>query len=162
MKTCSIEGCEKKHEAHGWCDMHYARWKRSGDPLGLKVRERGEAIDSKGYRVYGRVREHVAVVEKAMGKALPAGAVIHHVDEDRTNNAPSNLLVCSHGYHMMLHARMRAMAACGNPNWKRCTYCGKYDDPANLYVAPSQSKACHNSCRRAAKQTTTAQRLVVA
>lgn len=29
-RTCSIDGCERKHEAHGWCSMHYQRWKRHG------------------------------------------------------------------------------------------------------------------------------------
>ena len=31
-RTCSIEGCEKPLIAWGWCDMHYRRWKKSGDP----------------------------------------------------------------------------------------------------------------------------------
>lgn len=28
--TCSIDGCGKVHAARGWCQMHYARWKRNG------------------------------------------------------------------------------------------------------------------------------------
>lgn len=32
-RKCSIEGCGKRHEARGWCPMHYARWKVWGDPL---------------------------------------------------------------------------------------------------------------------------------
>lgn len=31
-KTCSVEGCEKSVQARGWCSMHYARWRISGDP----------------------------------------------------------------------------------------------------------------------------------
>lgn len=31
-RTCSIEGCEKRHVARGWCGMHYQRWKVYGDP----------------------------------------------------------------------------------------------------------------------------------
>lgn len=34
MRTCSIEDCEKRHYARGWCSMHYNRRRRHGDPLG--------------------------------------------------------------------------------------------------------------------------------
>lgn len=29
---CTIEGCTNLHTARGWCDMHYRRWQRFGDP----------------------------------------------------------------------------------------------------------------------------------
>jgi hypothetical protein len=34
VTTCSIEGCEKRHDARGWCRKHYQRWQKHGDPLG--------------------------------------------------------------------------------------------------------------------------------
>src|SRR5699024_10734828 len=33
LKTCIVEGCEKKHKARGWCNAHYRRWLKNGDPL---------------------------------------------------------------------------------------------------------------------------------
>lgn len=32
MKVCTIEGCGRKHAAHGLCLMHYKRMKRHGSP----------------------------------------------------------------------------------------------------------------------------------
>lgn len=32
-RKCSIEGCENKHRARGWCNMHHQRWIKHGDPL---------------------------------------------------------------------------------------------------------------------------------
>lgn len=30
---CSVEGCERTDiEGHGWCSLHYNRWRRTGDP----------------------------------------------------------------------------------------------------------------------------------
>lgn len=31
---CSIENCERRHYARGWCRIHYTRWQKHGDPLG--------------------------------------------------------------------------------------------------------------------------------
>lgn len=30
-KLCAVEGCGKTVEKRGWCNAHYARWRRSGD-----------------------------------------------------------------------------------------------------------------------------------
>ena len=31
--TCSIEGCNGPHYGRGWCNKHYQRWYKHGDPL---------------------------------------------------------------------------------------------------------------------------------
>lgn len=34
MRTCNVPDCNNRHEAQGWCEKHYKRWKKYGDPLG--------------------------------------------------------------------------------------------------------------------------------
>ena len=77
-------------------------------------------------QVYGRqAYEHVRIVERVLGKPLPKGAEIHHVDGNGLNNAHSNLVVCQDkAYHKLLHYRARVKALGGNPNTERiCSKC---------------------------------------
>lgn len=34
---CSIEGCDRPVKTRGWCNAHYLRWRRHGDPLGTGI-----------------------------------------------------------------------------------------------------------------------------
>lgn len=94
----------------------------------------------------GYVLEHLALAFKALGKPLPEGAEVHHVNGKKADNRPQNLVVCQdHEYHHLLHLRQQALRDCGNASLRRCTYCGQYDDPSNMYIRPRQS-ARHRSC----------------
>lgn len=33
QRTCTLDECDRKHYARGFCHMHYKRWERWGDPL---------------------------------------------------------------------------------------------------------------------------------
>ncbi len=33
MKICSVKNCERKVCGHGYCSLHYQRWRRTGDPM---------------------------------------------------------------------------------------------------------------------------------
>lgn len=91
---------------------------------------------------------HVLVAEKALGKPLPRGAVVHHVDENPRNNAPTNLVVCPDAaYHNLLHQRMRALDACGHVDWRKCWICKEYDAPERLLITGPKHSA-HRECAR--------------
>lgn len=51
---CAIAGCENAIvvKSRGWCDKHYTRWKRHGDP------EHVTQIDTRGLDVEGKLRAH--------------------------------------------------------------------------------------------------------
>ena len=94
----------------------------------------------------GYVLEHVVVAERALGKPLPVGAEVHHVNGDKSDNRPGNLVVCeNHEYHMLLHARQRALEACGHADWRKCWICKRWDRPAALNIRGK--RACHRECR---------------
>ena len=91
--------------------------------------------------------QHVAIAEAVLGKPLPDGAEVHHVDSNRLNNANSNLVICpNRAYHLLLHKRTRALEACGNANWLKCWICGSYDEPRNLYQWGGRGRhaECHS------------------
>lgn len=73
----------------------------------------------------GCVPEHIIVAESALGRYLPVGAEVHHVDEDSTNSANRNLVICQDNrYHKLLHVRARVVKAGGDPDTERiCATC---------------------------------------
>lgn len=59
----------------------------------------------------GRVFEHILVAEKKYGRFIKKGEPIHHVDFDKTNNAPENLYLCKgHKEHKEIHLSLEFIA----------------------------------------------------
>lgn len=54
--------------------------------------------DSKGY-----VREHILVVERLLGRYLQDGEIVHHQNEDTSDNRLENLVVTTRAEHIRLH-----------------------------------------------------------
>lgn len=89
--------------------------------------------------------EHALIAERVLGKPLPAGAEVHHVDGDKLNNDTTNLVICpSRSYHQLLHKRQRALEQCGHPEWLKCRFCKTYDAPEN--VVSSGNNVHHRKC----------------
>ena len=96
----------------------------------------------------GKIREHVYKASLTLGKAIPTGVHVHHVDKNPKNNINTNLVVCTSGYHRLIHARSDAYDATGDANKMKCAYCHEYDDPENMYTRPSSYQGWHLECRR--------------
>ena len=116
MRTCSIDGCEKPHDARGWCRKHYQRWQKHGDPLAgnTKYTDPEEAFlartepivgepahiiwtgatDSKGYgslTVNGRtMKAHRYAWERENGP-IPDGMEVDHICWQRSCVNPGHL-----------------------------------------------------------------------
>lgn len=154
-KECLAEDCSADAKKRGYCDMHYRRLQRHGRIYNVRQAPGSLVAIGGGYltqRVDGvKKLAHVRMVEKILGRVLPPGVEVHHVNEVTSDNRPENLVVCQdRQYHRTLHARQRALDACGNANWKHCTYCKQYDDPSNMTGRASRGQEIntfyHKAC----------------
>ncbi len=51
--------------------------------------------------------EHVVIMEKHIGRRLIANEVVHHIDENKHNNAIENLMLMTRSDHTRLHRSMK-------------------------------------------------------
>jgi len=87
-------------------------------------------------------REHTRVAERALGKPLPVGAVIHHVDGNGKNNKNNNLVICpSQKYHALLHTRTASLAATGITESRRCKFCKEWFDIRDTVLGGTSNPA---------------------
>lgn len=114
MKVCSVQGCDQKHHGHGWCRLHYVRWKNYGDPhfnkwdpdvrFRDKTEKRGDCIVWTGYigpKGYAAFRNggkpqlvHRFSYERHFG-AIPQGMQVDHTCHNRACVQPLHLRLAS-------------------------------------------------------------------
>lgn len=98
----------------------------------------------------GYVREHVMIAAAALGKPLPPGVVVHHINEIRRDNAHRNLVICQdQAYHLLLHARARTVRAGGNPSTEKVCGggCGRVRPKTEFYPSPRAFDGLRPICK---------------
>ncbi len=55
----------------------------------------------------GYVAEHRLVAERQIGRYLEVYEDVHHINGNKTDNSPDNIIVLSHSDHMKLHAKQK-------------------------------------------------------
>lgn len=114
-RECIVEGCVNPSTTRtAYCLPHYKQqwYLKSVGRTELKERTSQEMWIHKitGYvmiKVKGElVYEHRHLAEKALGRPLPKGAVVHHTGARCDNHGFFKLVICpNQAYHSLLHAR---------------------------------------------------------
>jgi hypothetical protein len=93
--------------------------------------------------------EHRVVAEAALGKPLPKGAVIHHVNEIKSDNRNSNLVICENEkYHRLIHARQRIVDAGGDPDVQKiCATCKQLKNHSSYSLDAADWSGRKAECR---------------
>lgn len=116
-KSCTIAGCDGKHEARGLCKRHYRRWQRQHQPDVERGHDQARRTTDH-YRAYERERyrqrKHKKAANNALYRALLKGDIArescsicgdedtqaHHPDYDK----PLEVTWLCVRHHTDLHA----------------------------------------------------------
>ncbi len=133
MATRSESKMGDKNPMWGKFGIENPRFNGGGVSLGGYRR-----ISVRGKRVY----EHRSIIEELLNRALLPNEHVHHINRNKLDNSPSNLVVLDRKEHLKLHPRKRTGFV------KSCLVCG-----SSFYVKPKSKlqRFCSSKCYGKAK-----------
>lgn len=141
----------KRGDAYDYCPCGNPKWKiskkchvcanKKEDGSFAKKPDLEKRFFERGYvRIYkpehhranklGYISEHTLIAEQKIGRELFDYEVVHHIDKNRANNNPNNLMVLTDGEHNKIHAKGRNPMYYGKYLTHKHNYCkcGKLKD----------------------------------
>jgi hypothetical protein len=89
---CSVEGCQRDAQTRGYCQMHYARIMRHGEPGPAQRQNTGPGNGYIKVTANGQfMLEHRYVMEQYLGRPLWEDENVHHKNGIRDENRLENL-----------------------------------------------------------------------
>lgn len=104
--------------------------------------------------VRGYAYEHRVVAEQKIGRRLRAGELVHHINGDKLDNRPSNLVVVNgNGEHRVHHRKRDDLRLPGEANTTiRCACgCGRSLAKFDVDGRPRRFISGHNGCKGAGR-----------
>lgn len=128
---------KKRHDKNGYVVVNIPDHPKAFDATGDKKPD--------SFCVY----EHVLIAEELLDRPLKEGEVVHHLDENRSNNSPDNLIVLYNGMHVKLHKWLNKHEIIPNQKQEkrlqlgcvRCAICEKPIEGSAVYCSVSCAKS---------------------